>query len=117
MNIKSGSWQLSDLLQNSSGKQFQQLVNRIEHDISVIQEKKNDLIREIPFEIFQKLLTKIEVISENISILNSFAHLRYYADTSSNEAAAFVTQVEKLNSDISNKLIFFDLWFKKTLDE
>lgn len=117
MNIKSGPWRLSDLIPNTSGKQFQQLISTLEHDVSVIQARRNELIRKISFETFHQLLTKIEIISENISILNSFAQLRYYADTSSNEAAAFLTRIEKLSSDISNKLIFFDLWFKKSLDE
>jgi len=49
--------------------------------------------------------------------VNSFAHLKYAADTSSNEAAALVLQTEKLSSQISNQILFFDLWFKKELDK
>jgi hypothetical protein len=34
----------------------------------------------------------IEDITEKVSIANGYAHLRYAADTSSNEAASFVTR-------------------------
>jgi len=49
--------------------------------------------------------------------VNSFAHLKYAANTSSNEAAALVLQMEKLSSEVSNQILFFDLWFKKELDK
>ena len=42
MNIKSGPWRLSDLIPNTSGKQFQQLISTLEHDVSVIQARRNE---------------------------------------------------------------------------
>jgi oligoendopeptidase F len=43
--------------------------------------------------------------------------LIYAADTSSNERAALVTKMGTFGSNITNRLLFFDLWFKKELDE
>jgi oligoendopeptidase F len=59
----------------------------------------------------------IEKISERISIASGYAHLRYSADTACNETASLVTRMEQLESDVSNRLLFFDLWFKKEIDE
>ena len=44
-------------------------------------------------------------------------NLRYSADTSSNEFASLVTKMDLLESDVANKLISFDLWFKKGINE
>jgi oligoendopeptidase F len=52
---------------------------------------------------------------EELSTVSSFANLRYAADTASNEAAALILQTEQLGSQISNQILFFDLWFKKEL--
>lgn len=41
----------------------------------------------------------------------------YYANTASNEASALVTKMDKMAADVGNRLLFFDLWFKKELDE
>ena len=49
-------------------------------------------------------------------IASGYAYFDYYADTSSNEASALVTKMEKLASEISNRMLFFDLWFKKQID-
>jgi oligoendopeptidase F len=35
----------------------------------------------------------------------------------SNEAAAFVTRIDKFSSEIENRIVFLDLWFKQELDE
>ena len=44
-------------------------------------------------------------------------HLSYSADTQSDEATSLMTRMSKLGSDISNKMIFFDLWWKRAVDE
>jgi oligoendopeptidase F len=49
--------------------------------------------------------------------VSGYAHLRYYADTSSNEASALVARMERMAAEAGNRLLFFDLWFKKGLDE
>nr|MDQ3977648.1 M3 family oligoendopeptidase [Thermoproteota archaeon] len=59
----------------------------------------------------------LESISEKMSIASGHAYLSYYADTSSNEASALVIKMEKLVSELSNRMLFFDLWFKKQIDD
>ena len=38
-------------------------------------------------------------------------------DTQSDEATALVTKMNKLGADISNQTLFFDLWWKRGIDE
>ncbi|MDX1596482.1 MAG: M3 family oligoendopeptidase, partial [Nitrosopumilaceae archaeon] len=45
------------------------------------------------------------------------ASLSYASDTQSDEATALLTRMSKLGSEISNKILFFDLWWKREIDD
>ena len=116
-NIKVGKWDLTDLVDDSLTTNSDRLVENIKRKVEEFENNRVILKRDLGTTIFEGLLNKIESILEDLSIVNSFAQLKYAADTSSNEAASLVLQTEKLSSEISNKILFFDLWFKKELDE
>lgn len=115
--LKVGSWKLTDLVKDPSSDEFQQFLNSIEVGVKALEEKRRELNANISTPDFESLLHHIEDVYEKVSIATGYAHLRYYANTSSNEAAALMTKMEKLASDVTNRLLFFDLWFKKELDE
>jgi len=43
--------------------------------------------------------------------------LRYSENTQSDEATALLTRISKFGSDIENRMLFFDLWWKRQVDE
>ena len=116
-NIKLGKWDLTDLVDDSSTKKVAELVANIKKDVKEFEYNRRILKPDLSISIFEGLVHKIEKILEDLSAVNSFAHLKYAANTSSNEAAALVLQMEKLSSEVSNQILFFDLWFKKELDK
>lgn len=117
VTLKAGAWDLSGLVKDPASDDFKQFLDSIENKVSDFESNKNKLKPEIPAADFESMLHAIEDIYEKVSIASGYAHLRYYANTSSNEASALVTRMEKTAADIGNRLIFFDLWFKKTLDD
>jgi len=116
-NVKLGKWDLTDLVDERSTKKFEKLVATIKKNVKKFEPNRQILKPDLNISIFEGLVHKTENILEDLSTVNSFAHLKYAADTSSNEAAALVLQMEKLSSQISNQILFFDLWFKKELDK
>jgi len=116
-NVKLGKWDLTDLVDERSTKKFEKLVGSIKKNVKKFEPNRQILKPDLNISIFEGLVHKTENILEDLSTVNSFAHLKYAADTSSNEAAALVLQTEKLSSQISNQILFFDLWFKKELDK
>lgn len=116
-SLKVGSWKLTDLVKDPSGDEFRRFLVSVETIVKQFEAKRKDLNPDISVADFENLVHSIEDISEKVSIARGYAHLRYYADTSSNEAAALATKMEKLASDIGNRLLFFDLWFKKEIDQ
>jgi oligoendopeptidase F len=116
-NVKLGKWDLTDLVDQRSTKKFEQSIASIKKNVKKFEHNRQILKPDLNISIFEGLVHKTENILEDLSTVNSFAHLKYAADTSSNEAAALVLQTEKLSSQISNQILFFDLWFKKELDK
>ena len=116
-NVKLGKWVLTDLVDDRSTKKFEKFVASIKKNVKKFEPNRQILKPDLNISIFEGLVHKTENILEDLSTVNSFAHLKYAADTSSNEAAALVLQTEKLSSQISNQILFFDLWFKKELDK
>jgi oligoendopeptidase F len=114
---KIGSWRLNDLINGMNGNEFQRLLELIAGKVKYLEGRRKELHNNISKEKFEELLRLIEEIAEKISIASAYSHLSYAADTTSNERAALVTKTEMFASEISNRLLFFDLWFKKEIDE
>ena len=114
--MKVGQWDISDLVKDPSSEEFSQFLRSIEEQLVQFEESRQLLRPDISSEEFERLIHMLESISEKVSIASGHAYLSYYADTSSNEASALVTKMEKLASEISNRMLFFDLWFKKQID-
>lgn len=115
-NMKVGRWDITDLVKDPSSKEFSQFLRSIEEQLVQFEESRQLLRPDILPEEFEGLIHMLETISEKVSIASGHAYLRYYADTSSNEASALVIKMDKLASEISNRMLFFDLWFKKQID-
>jgi oligoendopeptidase F len=116
-SLKVGSWKLTELAKDASGDGFQRFLVSTEELVKQFETKRRQLRDDISSSDFEQLIHLTEDISEKVSMASSYAHLQYYADTSSNVAAALVTKMEKLASDIRNRLLFFDLWFEKEVDD
>ncbi len=115
--MKVGRWNLADLVKDPSSEEFGSFLRSIEEQLAQFEKSRQILRPDISPAEFEGLIHTLEDISEKISIASGYAHLRYYADTSSNEASALVIKMEKMASDIGNRTLFFDLWFKRQLDD
>ena len=113
-----GSWNLNDLVKNPNEKEFSDSLESIKNEVKHLESLREVLRDDISVTEFENLLQSFEIVAEKISIVSGYAQLRYSADTSSNEAGLpLVTKMDLLTTDIYNRLLFFDLWFKKEISE
>ncbi|HKU82439.1 MAG TPA: M3 family oligoendopeptidase [Candidatus Nitrosocosmicus sp.] len=115
--MKTGTWDLSELLKDPIKDEFNRSLSHINAKVANFEEKKSVLGKDISTTDFMSLIKNSEDIAESLSYVTGYAHLKYAEDTSSNDIGALVTKVNIFSSEVSNKLLFFDLWFKKLLDE
>ena len=114
---KPGKWNLDELVKNPNRAIFDQKLAKIESNAKRFEKIKKSLNPKISSRKFLRLLRDIENITEKSSIIGGYASLRYSENTQSDEATSLLTRITKFGSDIENRLLFFDLWWKKQVDE
>ena len=117
LRLKTGPWNLSELIENPKSDEISNFLMSIDQKVEQFENKRSVLKPDISSKDFLDLIKNAESISEKLSIIAGYSHLKYAENTSSNEASSLMTRMNIYASEISNKLLFFDLWFKKDLDD
>ena len=117
MRHKLGKWNLDELVKNPNRAVFDQKLAKIESNAKRFEKNKKSLNPKVSSGKFLRLLRDIENITEKSSVIGGYASLRYSENTQSDEATSLLTRISKFGSDIENRLLFFDLWWKKQVDE
>ena len=117
MRREPASWDLSELVRDDAGPGFEEQVSRIRKKAKSFGRLKDGLAPEISSAEFGRILRRLERITEEINLVAGYASLQYAADTQSDQATSLVTRMTKLGADISNQVLFFDLWWKRSVDE
>jgi len=112
-----GKWDLSNLVKDPKNSAFEKKIKLIQNSSKQFEKIKSKLNPKISTKEFKNILSELEEISEKMSVIGGYASLSYAADTQSDEATSLLTRMTKLGSDISNRVLFFDLWWKKAIDE
>ena len=113
---KIGHWDLSELVDERKNS-IKNYLKYLHDDVKKFENNRELLNNNISTQNFSNMLIQLEKISERLNMVTGFAHLQYSSNTSSNEYSALVTEMELLGTELSNKLIFFDIWFKNILKE
>lgn len=111
-----GRWRLNDLIDNKKNTS-QIYLEKISNEVKKFEKSKKFLNDSITIQKFSNIMNLVENISEKLNRVMGHAHLQYCTDTNSNKYSALVTEMELLGTDISNKLLIFDIWFKNILNE
>ncbi len=112
-----GKWDLSELVKDQKSPAFEKQIQTLEKQALKFEKIKSKLNPKMSSKQFMSILQQVEEISENMSKIGGYASLSYSSDTQSDEATSLMTKMSKLGSDISNKILFFDLWWKTQVDE
>jgi oligoendopeptidase F len=112
-----GKWDLSELAKNPKSQAFQKQITELENQAKKFEKIKLKLDPKMSSKKFMSILQDVEKISEKMSKIGGYASLSYSSDTQSDEATSLMTKMSKLGSEISNKILFFDLWWKTQVDE
>ena len=112
-----GIWNLKGLVANPKSLAFEKQIQLVERKAKQFEKIKSKLNPKISSKKFLEILHELEELDEKMSIIGGYASLAYSGDTQSDEATSLLTRMTKLGSEISNRILFFDLWWKKGIDE
>jgi oligoendopeptidase F len=112
-----GTWDLKGLVANPKSPAFEKQILVVKKKSKEFEKIKSKLNPKISSKNFLTILHDLEELGEKLSIIGGYASLAYAENTQSDEATSLLTRMTKLGSDISNQTLFFDLWWKKGIDE
>jgi oligoendopeptidase F len=110
-------WSLKDLLEDPSPTAIQGRLLALEEATAAFETHRAVLDEEMAPEVFLSLLKEYEALVEAINIISAYGHLWFSADTQSADALGFLNRTEHLLTQISNRTLFFSLWWKALPDE
>lgn len=104
-------WDLTHLVQDPS-KELDSILSELETVVSQIEAARPTLAPSIAGQSLQALLKLSETFAEGSSRLGAYAYLWFSENTKDAEARSFKTKVEERLTALSNRLLFFDLWWQ-----
>lgn len=114
---KQSKWSLAELVADHKSTDFTKQISALQEKVQRFEKIKESLKPDIDPKEFFSTIKNIEEISEDAGRLTGYASLLYAANTQSDEATSLLTKITKLGSEIENKMIFFDLWWKRQIDD
>ena len=117
MTYKQSPWSLSDLFPAQDSPEMKAAFDELDDKVIVFEALRPNLSADITEEVFMEAINQLEAISRLAHRIGSFAGLSFAADTQNQAILAFQTDVENRMAVISNRTLFFSLWWKSLDDE
>ena len=111
-----GRWTLQTILSSPNGRPFDELNLLLEEKVSCMEGIRGKLTDDISAEQFNQALSLSEEMADAAHRLESYAMLWFSEDTHDQDALAFKGRIEQLVTEATNRVMFFNLWWK-SLDE
>jgi oligoendopeptidase F len=105
-------WSLDDLLPAAKGPGLDRLLAELEDAVSALEASREHLSPDLSTAEFERLMGLVETIAGLSNRLGAYAYLWFAQDTQDQDALAFRGRMEKLLTDVQNRTLFFDLWWK-----
>ncbi len=110
-------WSLADLFTSASGPEIESAFTRLTDMVADFEKVRPQLSPDINQETFLEIVRKMEAIELFGSKLANYAGLYFAEDTQNQAAQLLQARVDQLVAELSNRLLFFSLWWKDLTDD
>ena len=110
-------WSLNDLLPEPVEQALEETFSKLERALVEFEATRDSLTPEIIWQDFNNILKKLEAITILKSKVEGYADLSFAEDTQNPAALNLRDRVDQVLTDSSNRVLFFELWFKELSDE
>ncbi len=115
--FKQTRWSLDALFPAPDAPELDQAFKQIDLQISEFEALRPKLSPDISADSFKDFLSRIERIQNLASRIYVYAGLLFYEDTQNQTAQTLRSRVEQFVADMTNRMLFFDLWWKGLEDD
>jgi oligoendopeptidase F len=105
-------WSLNDLFPSNDSKELEYAFTSLEELVTRFESRRDELKDTLLSEIFIKIIRELEEITKLVQRIGGFAELWFTEDTQNQSAQAMVAKIEQLSAEVSNRVLFFSIWWK-----
>ncbi len=110
---KQERWSLNALFPSHDSPEFKGAMEALDKAVGEFEKVRPQLTEDIDEKTFQAVIKDLESITIQISRLYGYAGLWFTEDTQDQDAQALQARVEQFLVTLQNRLLFFNLWWKK----
>jgi oligoendopeptidase F len=110
-------WKLSELCPEPGEAAFVARLAELETAVATFEQRRAELDARMDPELFLAILQQYKWLTELTQVLNGFASLWFYSDTSSQEALTLRNRTRQAATAADNRILFFSLWWRSLSDE
>lgn len=110
-------WDLKDLFPAVDSPEFETAFETLENQVTEFEKVRENLSEDISGETFMGAIALLDKINRIAHKMYSFVQLWYTEDTQNENAMAAMGRVDQFVTNLSNRTLFFNLWWKKVSDE
>ena len=110
-------WSLNDLLPEPVDQALKETFSKLEQSLGQFEATRELLTSEISLQDFQRVLVILESINVLKSRIEGYADLAFAENTQNPAALNLRDRVDQVLTDVSNRALFFELWFKELTDD
>ncbi|MGB8643839.1 MAG: M3 family oligoendopeptidase [Anaerolineae bacterium] len=106
-------WGLTDLLETPGGAPLQQALADIESRTKNLEAARERLAADMAESEFLGLMREYEELYAALNKIGAYGFLWFSEDTQNQTALSFKARMEQLAADVTNRVLFFSLWWKE----
>ena len=110
------AWSLTDLFSARDGEDMRAALEELESKVAAVEAHRDALSADISSADFMGIVGELEAITELMSKVYHYAGLDFAADTQNQDALTFQAQVDQIGATMTNRTLFFSLWWKELDD-
>ena len=110
-------WSIHDLFPAPHSSELETAFQTLDQLVAEFETYRASLHEDISVEEFLKILKQLEKIQNLGSRLYAYAGLLFSEDTQNQTAQTLTARVEQFVADLTNRTLFFNLWWKDLSDE
>ncbi len=111
------TWSLTELLDDASQSRVSTRLAELEKCVAELEAARAELGPKLSRGRLLELLRLYETVTERSHVLSAYGSLWFSEDTQSEAALAYRNQLDRVLTELHNRILFFTLWWKDLDDE
>jgi oligoendopeptidase F len=115
-SFKQTAWKLTDLVPSNRPEELDAAIEKLEKLAAEFEKVRPELTDRISSSTFYQIVRQLEAMQRQASLLMNYSFLWFAEDTQNQAAQTLLARIDQLGADLSNRILFFSLWWKALPD-